>query len=199
MAARATRACITAAGDVYWCPLPQVPLAAGELEAALEAVWRGERTRIPVFRERPDGQSALSAEGGEYPVPRSQEVGGAVQSWPERRLMVRSVRHAQAAAGALRARVAKAIAQIEALTQRGRGQKRCEDRSAFRQAVVAIVPRDGVENRVWLRLPQYATPRPVRASRGRPARIAEERHAPVEVCVDAVAWEAVVRRLGWRV
>jgi transposase len=199
MASRATRAFITASGDFYLCPLPQVQLAEGELEAALEAVWRGERTLIPVFRERPDGQSELIAEGCEYPVPMSQEVGGAVQSWPERRLMVRSVRHAQAAEVALRARVAKAIAQIEALNQRGRGKKRFEDMSALRQAVVAIVQRYGVENLVWFRLTQHATPRPVRPYRGRPARIAAERHATVEVCVDEVALEAVVRRLGWRV
>src|SRR2546425_12827954 len=74
-----------------------------------------------------------------------QEVGGGVQSWTERRLMVRSVRQAQAAEAALRARVAKAMAQIEALNQRGRGKKRVEDVSALRQAVVAIVQRYGVE------------------------------------------------------
>jgi hypothetical protein len=165
----------------------------------IEAVWRGERTRIPVFRERPDGTSELIAEGYEYPVPMSQEVGGEVQSWPERRLMVRSVRHAQAAEAALRARVAKAAAQIEALNQRGRGKKCVEEVSAFRQAVVVIVQRDGVENFVWFRLIQHATPRPGRAYRGQPARIEEERHATVEVCVDEVALEVAVQRLGWRV
>src|SRR5256885_9498378 len=89
------------------------------------------------------------------------------------------------------------MAQIEALNQRGRGKKRVEEVSAFRQAVVAIVQRYGVENLVWFRLTQHATPRPVRAYRGRPARIAEDRHATVEVCVDEAALEAAVRRLGW--
>jgi transposase len=199
MASRETRACIAAPGDFYLCPLPQVQLAEGEFAAALEAVCKGERTLIPVFRERPDGQSALIAEGYEYPVLMSQEVGGEVQSWTERRLMVRSVRHAHAAEAALRARLAKAMAQIEALNQQGRGKKRVEEVSAFRQAVVAIVQRYGVENLVWFRLTQHATPRPVRAYRGRPARIEEERHATVEVCVDTVALEAAVQRLGWRV
>ena len=199
MASRETRALIAASGDFYLCPLPQVQLAEGELAAALEAVWRGERTLIPVFRERPDGKSALIAEGYEYSVPMSREVDGEVQSWTERRLMVRSVRHAQAAEAALRARVAKAMAQIEALNQQGRGKKRVEEVSALRQAVVAIVQRYGVENLVWFRLTQHATPRPVRAYRGRPARIEEERHATVEVCVDTVALEAAVRRLGWHV
>jgi transposase len=199
MASRATRACIAAPGDFYLCPLPQVQLAEGEFEAALEAVWSGAQTLIPVFRECPDGKLALIAEGYESLVPMSQEVGGGVQRWTERRLMVRSVRHAQAAEATLRARVAKAVAQIEALNQRGRGKKRVEDVSALRQAVVAIVQRYGVENLVWFRLTQHTTPRPVRAYRGRPARIAEDRHATVEVCVDEVAVAAAVRRLGWRV
>src|SRR5919197_5547135 len=198
MASRETRAFLAAQGDFYLCPLPQVQLGEGELEAALAAVWRGERTLIPVVRERPDGTSELIAEGTEYPVPMSQEVGGAVQSWTERRLMVRSVRHAQAAEAALRARVAKAMAQVETLNQQGRGKKRVEEVSALRQAVVAIAQRYGVENLVWFRLTQHAMPRPVRAYRGRPARIEEKRHATVEVCVDTVAVEAAVQRLGWR-
>ena len=91
------------------------------------------------------------------------------------------------------------MAQIEALNQRGRGKKRVEEVSAFRQAVVALVPRDGVEHLVGFRLTQQATSRPVRADRSRPARIAAERHATVEGCVDAVALAVAVQRLGWRV
>src|SRR5438876_1333117 len=74
MASRATRAVIAAPGDCYLCPLPQAQLAEGEFETALEAVRRGERTLSPAFRERPDGQSVLIAEGYEYPVPMRQEV-----------------------------------------------------------------------------------------------------------------------------
>src|SRR6058998_1880621 len=199
MASRETRAFIAAPGDFYLCPLPQVQLAEGEFAAALEAVWSGERTLIQVLRERPDGTSALIAEGYEYLVPMGQEVGGGVQSWTERRLVVRSVRQAQAAEAALRARVAKAMAQIEALNQRGRGKKRFETVSAFRQAVVAIVQRYSVEDLVWFRLNPYDTPRPVRAYRGQPARVDHDRHAAVEVRVDAAALEATIHRLGWRV
>src|SRR2546428_1754730 len=199
MASRETRARIATAGDFYLCPLPQVQLGEGEFDAALEAVCTGAQARSAVVREGPTGEPELIAEGSEYPVAMSQKVDGKVESWSERRLVVHSVRQAQAAEAALRARVAKAMAQIEALNQRGRGKKRFETGSALRQAVVAIVQRYGVENLVWFRLTQHTTPRLVRAYRGRPARIAEERHATVEVCVDAVALEAAVRRLGWRV
>lgn len=199
MASHETRACIAASGDFSLCPLPQVPLAAGALAAAREAVWRGARTRIPVVRERPDGRSALIAEGEESPGPMRQAVGGTGQSWTARRLLVRSVRYAPAAEAALRARVAKAMAQMEALNPQGRGTKRVEEVSAFRQAVVAMVPRDGVEHLVWFRLTQHATPRPGRAYRGRPARIEAERQATVAVGGETVALAAAVRRWGWRV
>ena len=123
-ASRATRALIAAPGDFSLCPLPQVQLAEGELDAALEAVWRGEHPLRPVFREQPDGKRQLIAQGYAYPVAMSQKVGDTVPTWTERRWVVRSVRQAHAAAAALRARVAKAMAQIEALNQRGRGTKR---------------------------------------------------------------------------
>ena len=199
MASRETRARIVAAGDYYLCPLPQVQLAAGEFEAALEAVWNGAHALRPVVREGPTGQPALIAEGYESPVAMSQQVDGKMENWTERRLIVRSVRQAQAAEAALRARVAKALAQLEALNQRGRGKKRFEEVSPLRQAAVAIVQRYGVEDLVWFRLTHHVTPRPVRAYRGQPARIEAERQATIEVCVDEGALEAAVRRLGWRV
>src|SRR6266702_6883870 len=116
-----------------------------------------------------------------------QQVGEQVQTWTARRLVVRSVRQAHAAEAALRARVAKAIAQIEALNQRGRGKKRFETVSALRQAVVAIMQRYSVEDLLWFRLNQYDTPRLVRAYRGQPARVDHDRHATVEVRVDEAA------------
>jgi len=199
MASRETRARIAAAGDFYLCPLPQVQRDEGEFDAALEAVCKGDHTLSSVVREGPKGQPELIAEGYEYPVAMSQKVDGKVQSWSERRLVIRSVRHAPAAEAALRARVAKALAQIEALNQRGRGKKRFETVSAFRQAVVAIGQRYGVENLVWFRLTPHVTSRAVRAYRGQPARVDYDRHATVEVRVDEAALEATIGRLGWRV
>jgi transposase len=199
MAARETRAFIASKGDYYLCPLPQVQLAEGELEAALEAIWRGEQALCPVFRERAEGKPELIAHGYERQVPMSLEVDGEPQSWTERRLVVRSVRHAEAAETALRARVAKAKAQVEALNQRGRGRKRFEEIAVLRQAVHEIVQRHGVEDCLWLRYNQHGATRHVRAYRGRPAQVMEERQATVEVRVDEEAVESAVQRLGWRV
>src|SRR6266571_6248368 len=95
MAARETRAFLATQGDFYLCPLPQVQRAEGELDAALEAVWRGEHVLSSVVREGPKGQPELMAEGYAYPVAMRHKVDGKVESWSERRLVVRSVRHAQ--------------------------------------------------------------------------------------------------------
>jgi hypothetical protein len=126
MASRATRARIAAAGDVDLCPLPQVQLAAGECEAACEALWHGQQALRAVVREGLPGPREWIAEGYEYPVALTQQGDGKVERWTARRLVVRSVRQAQAAEAARRARVAKALAQSEALHQRGRGRKRLE-------------------------------------------------------------------------
>src|SRR5207237_4158324 len=146
MASRDTRARSAAAGDCYLCPLPQVQLDEGEFDAALEAVRNGAHVLSTVVREGPQGQPEVIAEGYEYPVAMRLKGEGQVEHWTERRLVVRSVRQAQAAEAALRARVAKAMAQIEALNQQGHGNKRLETVSAFRQAVVAIVQRYSVED-----------------------------------------------------
>jgi hypothetical protein len=126
----------------------------------------------------------------------SQPVGEHVQTWTERRVVLRSVRQARAAEAALRARIAKAMAQIEALNQRGRGKKRFETVAALRQAVGAIVQAHHVENLVWFRVTQQTTPPPVRADRGQPARVDHPRHATVEGCVDEAALAAAVHRWG---
>src|SRR5947208_7278166 len=199
MASRDTRARIAAAGAFYLCPLPQGQLGEGEFDAALEALCQGEQARSAVVREGPKGEPEVIAEGYEYPVAMSQKVDGKVESWSERRLVVHSVRHAHAAEAALRARVAKAMAQIEALNQRGRGKKRFETVSALRQAVVVILQRYGVDDLVWFRLTPQVTARSVRAYREQPARVDHDHYATVEVCVDEAAGEATVRRLGWRV
>jgi transposase len=199
MAAHATRTFIALAGDYYLCPLPHVQLGEGELDAALERVWSGEQALTSVFRETERGEPTLIAQGYEHEVPMSVEVEGQPRQWSERRLVVRSVRHAEAAEAALRARVAKAKAQVEALNLRGRGRRRFEEIATLREAVNAIVQRHRVEDFLWLRYDHHTTTRQVRAYKDRPAYEKQEHQATVEVRVDEAALESAVRRLGWRV
>lgn len=199
MASRQTRAWLATQEAYYLCPLPQVQLAEGELETALTALEQGEVALSPVYRELPDGESKQIAEGYERQVAMSFEANGDSQSWTERRLVVRSLRHAKAAEASLRPRVAKAQAQVEALNQRGRGRKRFEEIDELRQAATSIVQRHQVEDFLWLRYDQQATSRPVRAYRNLEAGIKVERQATVEVRVDEDMLERAVSRLGWRI
>jgi len=199
MASRQTRAWIAAQGDYYLCPLPQTQLAEGEWEAALERVWSGEQELSEVFREQGQGEPKLIAQGYEHAVPMSWEVDGTPHEWTERRLVGRSLRHAQAAESGLRARVDKAKRQVEALNQRGRGRKRFEEIESLRQTVNAIAQRHRVEDFLWFRYDPPTTPRQVRAYKDRPAYVKQERQATVEVRVDEEALESAVRRLGWRI
>ena len=199
MASRETRAFIASQGDFYLCPLPQVHLAEGELEEALKTIESGQATLIPVSRPSSSEPPERIAEGIERQVAMQVEVAGQPQQWTERRLVVRSLRHAQAAEPALRARVAKAKAQVETLNQRGRGRKRYEEIDDLRRAVVEMVQRHQVEDFLWLRYDQRLTRRPKRAYRGHTAGVTEDRQALVEVRVDEVALASAIERLGWRV
>jgi len=168
-AAHATRALIALSGDDSVCPLPPVPLAAGELEAALARVWSGDQALLSVLRAQEQGEPTLMAQGSEYEGPMRLEVEGQSRAWRERRLVGRAVRHAEAAEVALRARVAQAKAQVEALNLRGRGRRRFAEIATFREAVHDRVQRHRVEDFLWRRYGPHTTTRPVRASKDRPA------------------------------
>ena len=199
MAARDTRAFMALAGDYYLCPLPQAQLDEGEFDEALERVYSDGQALSEVFRESEQGEAVLIAQGYEYNRPMSASVEDAEHEWTERRLVVRSVRHAESAQAALRARVAKAKEQVEALNKRGRGRKRYDDIATLRQAANAIVQRHRVEDFLWLRYDQQTTSHWVRAYQDRPAYMKEESQATVEVRVDEEALELAARRLGWRI
>jgi transposase len=174
-------------------------LGEGELDEALESVWSGEQALTSIVRENERGEPRLIAQGYECAVPMSVEVDGKLRQWHERRVVVRSVHHAEAAEAALCACVAKAKAPVEALNLRGRGRKRFEDIATLRQAVNAIVQRHRGEDFLWLRYDHHTTTRQVRAYQERPADEKQEDQATVEVRVDEEALESAVRRLGWRV
>jgi transposase len=199
MASRPTRAWIAGQGAYYLCPLSQVQLSEGELEEAVASALRGEVELRAVYRDSDDGQAQRLAEGYERQVPMVLETQGESQRWTERRLVVRSLRHAKASEASLRARVAKAKAQVQALNQRGRGRKRFEEIDDLRQAVNAIVQHHQVEDFLWLRYDQQGRSRPVRAYRSRAAGLKVDRQATVDVRVDEKALAATASRFGWRV
>jgi len=199
MAALATRAFVQAGHDFYLCPLSATQLPAAELAAYLAPIWTGEQSLIPVYREQADGPRELIAQGYERTVSLTAEVEGKTISWTERQLVVQSLKHAQAAEKALRARLAKAQADLAALNQRGRGKKRFTEIAPLRQAAEAMVERYRVEHLLQVTYTETVQEHPVRRYRDRPATVRLERDVQIQVSLDEPALQQAVRALGWRV
>jgi transposase len=125
--------------DYYLCPLSSKQMPDEVLEAYLQPVWAGEQPVTTVSREQEGGQQEQIAEGYERRVTLSSEVGGRTISWTERHLIVRSHKLAQAATQALHARVVKAHADLERLTEHKQGKKRYTDGATLQQAAQAII------------------------------------------------------------
>ena len=199
MASLETRAFVQAGGDFYLCPLPETQLPPETLEAYLAPVWTEEQVLTPIQREKATGERELIAEGYERPVTLAAAVDGKPITWVERRLVIRSLKRAQAAERALKKRLAKAQRALASLNKRGRGKKRFHEVESLRQAAEAILERHRVQELLQLSYLEIKHERPVRGYAGRPATVRLEREVRVTVVVDEAAVEAAMRRLGWRV
>ncbi|MBP7691416.1 MAG: hypothetical protein KA764_05850, partial [Anaerolineales bacterium] len=73
-------------------------------------------------------RETLQATIGETPV-----------TWTERRLLVQSLRYAEAQEKSLRARLAQAQTALLALNQRGRGHRRYPEEATLREAADALL------------------------------------------------------------
>ena len=201
MAALETRAGLAAAGDYYLCPLPATQVPPAALDGWLRPVTEGTQALTPVEREGADGVAVRLADGYEWNEPLTTMVDGTRVAWSERRLLVRSLAHAQAAETALRARLAKAQAALAPLAspptrQRGRAGR---DRHATAAGLLARYQVAGVLRLEWTdQVPVQTVP----AWDGRPATVQTPRATPVpslRVTVDEATLATAVRRLGWRV
>jgi transposase len=121
-----------------------------EALAASSPVWAGEQPLRPIYREKADAQPELIAEGYEQQETLTAVVEGETVVWTERRLVIRSLKHAQAAERGLQDRATKAQAALAALNERGKGKRRFTEVAALRQAAEAIVARYHVQSIVQL-------------------------------------------------
>jgi len=202
MAALQTRAGIAVAGDGYLCPLPATQVPVADLDRWLAPVTRGEVVLVPVERVDGAGETVRLAEGYEWNVAVTTTVEGTPVTWSERRLLVRSVAHAQAAERALRARLAKAqaaLAPFATAPTRRRGRDGRE-RATAAATIVARYQVTGLLRLVWT--DQAHLVQTVPAWDGRPATV----HTPdatalptLTVTVDEGALTTALQRLGWRV
>jgi transposase len=199
MAALDTRAYLEAQQDYYLCPLAAKQMPEEVLDSYLQPVWAGEQALTPVFREREVGKPEQIAEGYERQVTLSREVDGRTINWTERQLIVRSHKLVTAATQALHARLAKAQAELEGLTEHKQGKKRYTDGAALQQAAQSILKQHHVEGLVQVSIEEQVQERAVRAYGDRAAAVRVERTLHLHTSIDDQALAAAVRRLGWRV
>jgi transposase len=126
-------------------------------------------------------------------------VAGQPYHWLERRLVIRSVQLAQAGERGLRARLAKAQAEVTALNERRRGRRRYPGPSALREAVDTILTRYRVHGLLHVWYKEQCWERPRRRYGGRDVTMRLEWDGQVSVSLDQAAVAAAVRQLGWRV
>jgi transposase len=199
MAALSTRAYVQAQGDYYWCPLANTQMPDSELDAYLQPVWNGERALLAVHRVTAEGEDEVIAEGYEQGIELSSDVQGQSVTWTERRLVVRSLKQAQAALAALQARLGKAQAALTQLTGHKQGKPVYRDADSVQQAAQALLKAHQVQGLIRLQIDEQVGERPVRAYGTHPATIRVERSFHLHSEVDQAAVSAATRRLGWRV
>src|SRR6267143_2005921 len=150
MAAIGTRAEIVAHQDFYLCPLSAKQMPDAELDRVLDPVFR--EVLAPSAIRLPNADGVLDetddpvAMGFVYTVELSApDQSGQSRTWPERRLVVRSLAFAASQEKSLRQRVARAVSEINALEDRKQGKQRLPDETAASQAAAAILAKHRVE------------------------------------------------------
>ena len=199
MASLETRAFVEAGDDFYLCPLSEAQLPGETLEAYLAPVWTEEQGLTPIYREKATGEQEFIAQGYERTETLTAVVDGETITWTERRLVIRSFKHAEAAERGLKKRLAKAQKALASLNRRGRGKKRFHEVESLRQAAEAILEQHRAQGLLQLSYQEIEHERPVRGYAGRPSTVRVEREVRVTVVIDEAAVEAAMRRLGWRV
>src|SRR3970040_1746305 len=126
MAALATRAYVAHSQDYYLWPLGGKPLSDEALDTLLKPVLHDPSQLTPVYAPLAAGASRRQriAAGFEIAVALAGESDGQAVQWSERRLVVRSLTWAKQQEKALDKRLALALDEVQALTERRQGQER---------------------------------------------------------------------------
>lgn len=197
MGALATRAYLHASGNHYRMPLAQTGRLPEQMAHWVSAALEGDVELRPL--RDTDGRTVL---GEGYELTRRQastRPDGRPLAWNERVLVVRATAFAQAAVRGLHQRLARARAQLRALTPaRGRGQRQFSAEAPLQAAAAAILAERDVVGLLRLLIQAEVDQRPVRAYRGQPARVEQRRRYVLTVADDPEQIAACEKRLGWR-
>lgn len=197
MGAVETRAYIAGGNNFYLCPLSGVAMPKEKIDELLEAVWEGDQELEPVYAA--DGEKIKIAEGFEYKEEITAKTEERTVTWEERRMVVRSVKHAEKQKAALYSRLEKAQNKIEALNIRGRGRKRYDNIEEVAEKVNKIEKEYNVEGLFDINYEVKSETYTKRRYKDRPEQTITKRDVKVLVKKNNDAIEKEVRGFGWRV
>jgi transposase len=204
MAAIGTRAEIAAHGDYYLCPLSVKQMPEVDLAGVLAPVWSGvlepSAIRLPTADGAVEETADPVAHGFAYTVELSAlDHAGQPHTWPERRLVVRSLAWATRQEQSVRQRVARAVTEINALDERKQGKPLVPDEMAASQAAAALIAKHRVEGLVHVTVTTDVHEHVKRRYGTRPPTTVRSVRVRVRAASEEAPLAQAVRRLGWRV
>jgi transposase len=194
-----TRTYLVQGGDAYLGPFSAAEVTVEELEKYLEPVWSGKQALNSVKRREASGKLEKIAEGYECGETMTALVDGETVSWVERRLILHSFAHAQAAERGLKGRLEKAHSALLALTEHKQGKEPFADAEKLRQAAEAILKQRDVQGLLTFQVTLQTQERHLRKYGDRPAETRTEALLTLMVQRDEIAIQNAIRCLGWRV
>ena len=199
MAAIATRAGIEHASDYYLMPLPATIVPPEVLDTYLKPVWDQVQVLEPICRYNDFGSLVEIAEGFELTETVTGQTDDETISWSERRLIIRSIKYAEAQERALNKRLKKAKKAIAFLPRSRSGYKCITTLDLFWPAVDDILKRYNVSGLLKIDAQESVIKRNRRRYRDKPARVEIQQVLDVQVIDNELALFTTVNRLGWRV
>lgn len=199
MAASTIRAGIEKAKDYYLMPLPATIISANVLDNYLKLVWEQTQAIEPIYRCNNNGEPILIAEGFELTETVTGQTEDKTICWSERRLVIRSIKHAEAQEKALNKRLKKAKTAIVNLTRPQRSYKCITTLDSFWSAVNDILKHYDVEGLLEMNAQELVIEHHRRRYRDKPARIEIQQVLDVHVQENEEARKIAINRLGWRV
>lgn len=200
MEALATRAHLTAGGDLYLLPLSRKGEQADLLQELLMPVLDESQGLAEVYRQSADDpEPKLIARGYEATRPRAAAVAGESIRWPERVLVIYSPALAQSGYRGLTKRLRRAEKKLLALTPLpDRGKRQYRELAPLQAQAKAILAQHRVTGLLQVTYQRQVTRRHLRKYQDRPARTEEKVRYQMVVTWDEAAIAAAYRTLGWR-
>ncbi len=175
----------------------QLPTA--ELEAFLTPVWEGQQALTDIHREMVTEKRVRIAHGYAQTVEVTAGVEDQELSWTGRWLVVRSLKQVRVAKTRLHKQLKAAQTALAALNERGRGKKRCDSVTKFRQVAEEVLVEHKVAGLLHLDFTVHTQERTIRGYRDRPTRTVVEKDVRVAATIDDTAVAEYLQAKEWRV